>query len=130
MKLSILLLVYIISLDVFSIESNEFEYENNKVKLLLVEKKNNKLNLGIFEGLTINTPSMLVVEDWLTIIDWANSSGGLEYLKLKTKENFQVINKFCKQNDWIDFLAPNKLFRSNTSVCLKFIDNLKIFFGF
>ena len=85
-------------------------------------KKNNKLNLGIFEGLTINTPSMLVVEDWLTIIDWANSNGGLEYLKLKTKENFQVINKFCNQNDWIDFLAPNKLFRSNTSVCLKFID--------
>ncbi|MFL2813447.1 MAG: phosphoserine transaminase [Candidatus Puniceispirillales bacterium] len=85
-------------------------------------KKNNKLNLGIFEGVTINTPSMLVVEDWLTIIDWANSNGGLEYLKLKTKENFQVINKFCNQNDWIDFLAPNKLFRSNTSVCLKFID--------
>mgnify|MGYP001368698685 FL=1 len=85
-------------------------------------KKNNKLNLGIFEGLTINTPSMLVVEDWLTIIDWANSNGGLEYLKLKTKENFQVINKFCSQNHWIDFLAPNKLYRSNTSVCLKFID--------
>ena len=85
-------------------------------------KKNNKLNLGIFEGLTINTPSMLVVEDWLTIIDWANSNGGLEYLKLKTKENFEIINKFCSQNDWIDFLAPNKLYRSNTSVCLKFID--------
>ena len=85
-------------------------------------KKNNKLNLGIFEGLTINTPSMLVVEDWLTIIDWANSNGGLEYLKLKTKGNFQIINKFCSQNDWIDFLAPNKLYRSNTSVCLKFID--------
>ena len=85
-------------------------------------KKNNKLNLGIFEGLTINTPSMLVVEDWLTIIDWANSNGGLEYLKLKTKENFEIINKFCSQNGWIDFLAPNKLFRSNTSVCLKFID--------
>ena len=85
-------------------------------------KKNNKLNLGIFEGLTINTPSMLVVEDWLTIIDWANSNGGLEYLKLKTKGNFEIINKFCSQNDWIDFLAPNKLYRSNTSVCLKFID--------
>ena len=85
-------------------------------------KKNNKLNLGIFEGLTINTPSMLVVEDWLTIIHWANSKGGLEYLKLKTKENFEIINKFCSQNDWIDFLAPNKLYRSNTSVCLKVID--------
>ena len=85
-------------------------------------KKNNKLNLGIFEGLTINTPSMLVVEDWLTIIHWANSKGGLEYLKLKTKENFEIINKFCSQNDWIDFLAPNKLYRSKTSVCLKFID--------
>ena len=85
-------------------------------------KKNNKLNLGIFEGLTINTPSMLVVEDWLTIIHWANFNGGLEYLKLKTKENFEIINKFCSQNDWIDFLAPNKLYRSNTSVCLKVID--------
>ena len=85
-------------------------------------KKNNKLNLGIFEGLTINTPSILVVQDWLTIIDWANSNGRLEYLKLKTKGNFEIINKFCSQNDLIDFLAPNKLFRTNNSVCLKFID--------
>ena len=85
-------------------------------------KKNNKLNLGIFEGLTINTPSMLAVEDWLTIIDWANSNGGLDYLKLKTKENFEIINNFCAQKDWIDFLAIDKLYRSNTSVCLKIVD--------
>ncbi len=85
-------------------------------------KKNNKLNLGIFEGLTINTPSMLAVEDWLTIIDWANSNGGLDYLKLKTKENFEIINNFCAQKDWIDFLAIDQLYRSNTSVCLKIVD--------
>ena len=85
-------------------------------------KKKGKLDLGIFEGLTINTPSMLVVEDWINIIKWANSKGGLNFLKKKTKENFNIVSKFCEKNNWIDFLAEDKLTRSSTSVCLKIID--------
>ena len=85
-------------------------------------KKNNKINLGIFDGLTINTPSMIAVEEWLSIIEWARSNGGLHYLKSKTMENFEIIKNFCDQNDWIDFLAESESFRSKTSVCLKFID--------
>ena len=85
-------------------------------------KKNNKINLGIFDGLTINTPSMIAVEEWLSIIEWARSNGGLNYLKSKTMENFEIIKNFCDQNDWIDFLAESESFRSKTSVCLKFID--------
>ena len=85
-------------------------------------KKNNKINFGIFDGLTINTPSMIAVEEWLSIIEWARSNGGLHYLKSKTMENFEIIKNFCDQNDWIDFLAESESFRSKTSVCLKFID--------
>ena len=85
-------------------------------------KKKGKLDLGIFEGLTINTPSMLAVEEWINIIKWANSKGGLNFLKEKTKENFSIVSKFCEENDWIDFLAEDKLTRSSTSVCLKIID--------
>ena len=85
-------------------------------------KKNNKINFGIFDGLTINTPSMIAVEEWLSIIEWARSNGGLNYLKSKTMENFEIIKNFCDQNDWIDFLAESESFRSKTSVCLKFID--------
>ena len=85
-------------------------------------KKNNKLNLDIFDGLTINTPSMVAVEEWLSIMEWAKSNGGLKYLKSKTIENFQIIEDFCKKNNWIDFLAESESYRSKTSVCLKFID--------
>ena len=65
---------------------------------------------------------MLAVEEWINIIKWANSKGGINFLKEKTKENFTVVSQFCEQNDWIDFLAEDKLTRSSTSVCLKIID--------
>ena len=85
-------------------------------------KKKGKLDLGIFEGLTINTPSMLAVEEWTNITKWANSKGGLNFLQEKTKKNFSIISQFCEKNDWIDFLAEDKLTRSSTSVCLKIVD--------
>ena len=85
-------------------------------------KKDGKLNLQIFNGLTINTPSLLLVEDWLSIIKWAISNGGMDFLKQKTQENYEVFKKFCSENMWIDFLAENEIYRSKTSVCLKIID--------
>ncbi len=77
---------------------------------------------GIFEGATINTPSMLCVEDYLNALSWAKSVGGLSGLIARTDANFAEIEKFVAQNDWIDFLASDPAARSTTSVCLKFTD--------
>ncbi len=77
---------------------------------------------GIYEGATINTPSMLCVEDYLNALSWAKSVGGLSGLIARTDANFAEIEKFVAQNDWIDFLASGPATRSTTSVCLKFTD--------
>ena len=81
-----------------------------------------KLNLQIFNGLTIKTPSLLLIEDWILIIEWAVSNGGMDLLKQTTKENYEVFKKFFSENLWIDFLAENEIYRSKTSLCLKIID--------
>ena len=87
-------------------------------------KKNGKLNQEIFEGLTINTPSMLAIEDWIAALKWVDKNGGLKVLQKKSVENFRIIRDFCIKNEWIDFLAIEESTRSTTSVCLKVIDNL------
>jgi len=84
--------------------------------------KGGKLIEGIFEGATINTPSMLAVEDYLLALDWARSLGGLSGLIARANANAGAIEDFVKSRDWIDFLAENPAIRSNTSVCLKFTD--------
>lgn len=84
--------------------------------------KGGKLIEGIFTGATINTPSMLAVEDYLFALDWARSVGGLQGLIARADANAQAILEFCDQNDWIDNLAEDPATRSNTSVCLKFTD--------
>lgn len=84
--------------------------------------KGGKLIEGIFEGATINTPSMLAVEDYLLALDWARSVGGLDGLIQRANANTGAIADFVKSRDWIDFLAENPVIRSNTSVCLKFTD--------
>jgi len=84
--------------------------------------KGGKLIEGIFEGATINTPSMLAVEDYLQALEWAKSVGGLNGLITRADANFAVIETFVAKNDWIDFLAEDPATRSNTSVCLKFTD--------
>ena len=84
--------------------------------------KGGKLIEGIFTGATINTPSMLAVEDYLFALDWARSVGGLRGLIARANANAQAIYDFCDQNDWIDNLADDPATRSNTSVCLKFTD--------
>ncbi len=79
-----------------------------------------KLSEGIFKGETINTPSMLCVEDYLDALGWAKSIGGLEGLKARANANLAEIEAFVAANDWIDFLAQDAAIRSNTSVCLTF----------
>ena len=84
--------------------------------------KGGKLIEGIFVGETINTPSMLAVEDYLFALDWAKSVGGLVCLIARADANAAVLAKFVAAHDWIDFLAADPAIRSNTSVCLKFTD--------
>jgi phosphoserine aminotransferase len=85
--------------------------------------KGGKLIEGIFRGETINTPSMLAVEDYLTALKWAQAIGGLDALKMRADANARAIWNFCAAHDWIDNLAVDKATRSNTSVCLKFTDD-------
>jgi len=84
--------------------------------------KGGKLIEGIFEGATINTPSMLCVEDYLDALNWARSIGGLDALVARADANAKVIFDFVEANDWIENLAEAPETRSNTSVCLKIVD--------
>lgn len=84
--------------------------------------KGGKLIEGIFEGATINTPSMLAVEDYLVALVWARSVGGLDGLIKRADTNTAAITDFVTKHSWIDFLARDPELRSNTSVCLKFAD--------
>ena len=81
-------------------------------------KKGDKLMTEIFEGSTINTPSMLCNEDYLYALQWAEKIGGLEALIARSEKNLQVIENFVGEHTWIDFLAADPAIRSNTSVCL------------
>ena len=85
--------------------------------------KGGKLIDGIFKGETINTPSMLCVEDYLLALDWAKSVGGLQGLIDRANSNTAAITRFVETHDWIEFLAVDPATRSNTSVCLKFNDD-------
>ena len=84
--------------------------------------KGGKLIEGIFAGETINTPSMLAVEDYLVALAWGKSIGGLAGLMARADANAKAIFDFCDARDWIDNLAEDPATRSNTSVCLKFTD--------
>jgi phosphoserine aminotransferase len=83
-----------------------------------------KLNEGIFKGETINTPSMLCVEDALDGLKWAESVGSLKGLMVRSQGNFAAIERWIAGAGWIDFLAEDKATRSCTSVCLKIVDPL------
>lgn len=84
--------------------------------------KNGKLNEGIFRGETINTPSMLCVEDYLDGLTWASQLGGLDALRRRADANLAVVERFVSANSWLEFLAKDPATRSNTSVCLRFTD--------
>jgi phosphoserine aminotransferase len=85
--------------------------------------KGGKLNAGIFEGETINTPSMLCVEDYLDALNWGKSIGGLKALIARADANTRVLADWQAKTPWIDFLASDPAIRSNTSVCLKVVDS-------
>jgi phosphoserine aminotransferase len=84
--------------------------------------KAGKLNAEIFEGSTINTPSMLCVEDYLDALRWAASIGGLAELRRRAEANLQVLEDWAAKTPWVGFLAADASIRSNTSVCLKVVD--------
>jgi phosphoserine aminotransferase len=81
-----------------------------------------KLMKGIFEGDTINTPSMLCVEDYIDALQWSKSIGGLDGLIGRANANLKAIADWAEKTDWVDFLASDVAIRSNTSVCLKIVD--------
>lgn len=84
--------------------------------------KGGKISEDIFQGATINTPSMLCVEDYLDTLNWAKSVGGLKALIARADANAKVIADWAARSSWIDFLAKVPATRSNTSVCLKVVD--------
>jgi phosphoserine aminotransferase len=84
--------------------------------------KAGKLIDGIFIGETINTPSMLAVEDWLIALDWAEAVGGLPALIGRADANAAALDRWVRSAGWIEHLAADPLVRSNTSVCLQFAD--------
>ncbi|MGA1823634.1 MAG: phosphoserine transaminase [bacterium] len=89
-------------------------------------KKKGKINKGIFEGETINTPSMICVHEYIDALEWGlsfefNGAQGLQALIEKSTANLAAIESWVASKDWIDFLATDKAIRSNTSVCLKIV---------
>ncbi len=84
--------------------------------------KGGKLIDGIFKGATINTPSMLAVEDYVDGLKWAEDIGGLTALKARADKNAQVLNDWIAKTDWVANLAVSNDIASNTSVCLKIVD--------
>ncbi len=90
-------------------------------KIFRLTKENNLIN-GIFSGETINTPSMLCVEDYLFSLKWADSIGGLDSLIDRTKKNAAAVTQYVNNTPWLSFLAKDPGVRSITSVCLEVND--------
>jgi len=85
--------------------------------------KGGKLIEGIFKGETINTPSMLAVEDYVDALKWAKDIGGLPTLLQRSADNLAVLSDWVALTDWVDFLCAEEAYRSNTSICLKIVDS-------
>lgn len=81
-----------------------------------------KLIEGLFQGETLNTPSMLAVEDCLDALKWVESLGGVHALQARIAHNFKTLSDWVQKTDWIDFLCDDASARSKTSVCLKIVD--------
>jgi phosphoserine aminotransferase len=84
--------------------------------------RNGKLDHELFEGVTINTPSLLATEDYLDALKWAESIGGLEALHARADANAAVLSDWVARTPWVDFLVSDPAIRSNTGVCLKVVD--------
>ena len=84
--------------------------------------KKGKLDQELFDGATINTPSLLAAEDYIDALKWAESIGGLDALHARANVNTMVLTEWVAQTPWVDFLVSDAANRSNTSVCLKVVD--------
>jgi phosphoserine aminotransferase len=84
--------------------------------------KKGKLDQELFEGATINTPSLLATEDYLDALRWAQSIGGLKALQARADANTRALSEWVSRTPWVDFLAPDPATRTNTGVCLKVVD--------
>ena len=83
--------------------------------------KGGKLNEALFEGATINTPSLLCTEDYLRALDWADSIGGYQALKARSDRSLEILSDWVERTDWIEFLCPDETVRSNTGVTFKIV---------
>ncbi len=90
-------------------------------KIFRMTKKGKLIN-GIFEGATINTPSMLAVADALDALNWVSNIGGLRTTISRSEQNYKALENWVAKTDWADFLASDIHTRSTTSVCLKIVD--------
>jgi phosphoserine aminotransferase len=95
-----------------------FTPQNRPLPKIFRLTKKGKVDGSIFTGATINTPSMICVEDYIDALNWAKSVGGVAGLKKISLDNLAVVEKFVAENDWINFLAKDPATRSSTSVCL------------
>ena len=105
-----------------AVERLESHAPNWPVPKIFRLSKGGKLNREIFEGATINTPSMLCVEDYLDTLAWADNIGGLDALVARSDRNAQAVTDWGERTPWVDFLASVPETRSNTSVCLRVAD--------
>ncbi|WP_127142446.1 phosphoserine transaminase [Pelagibacterium montanilacus] len=99
-----------------------FTPENRPLPKIFRLTKGGKLMADVFEGATINTVSMLCVEDAVDAMEWGRSIGGLSAMQARADANAKAIADWVERTDWIDFLCPDPALRSNTSVCLKIVD--------
>jgi phosphoserine aminotransferase len=95
-----------------------FTPENRPLPKIFRMVKKGKVDTAIFKGSTINTPSMICVEDYIDALQWADSIGGVPALIKLSQDNLDVLESFVAEHDWIDFLAKDPATRSSTSVCL------------
>ena len=105
-----------------AVERLETYIPNRPIPKIFRLTKAGKIIEGIFRGETINTPSMLCVEDYLDTLNWGKRVGGLTSLIRRSDENAKILSDWVEQTDWIDFLAIDPQTRSNTSVCLQIVD--------
>jgi phosphoserine aminotransferase len=84
--------------------------------------KGGKLDEALFEGATINTPSMMCVEDYLQALDWCEGLGGWKALKARSDESLGILTDWVTKTDWVEFLCPDADVRSNTGVTFKIVD--------
>jgi phosphoserine aminotransferase len=105
-----------------AVERLERAQANRPLPKIFRLTKGGALIEGVFKGETINTPSMLAVEDWLVALTWAERIGGLDALVARADANAAALDRWVTQAPWIEHLATNPTIRSHTSVCLQFAD--------